>query len=47
MIYLIDNQLPVGLASHLQDQGLEAFHVSQIDAKERSINLLLSGSLDL
>jgi len=29
MIYLIDNQLPVGLVGHLQKHGLEATHVSQ------------------
>ena len=28
MIYLIDNQLPPGLAGHLQTHGLKATHVS-------------------
>jgi len=28
MIYLIDNQLPVGLVDHLQAHSLEAVHVS-------------------
>lgn len=27
MIYLIDNQLPVGLVQHLQEHGLTAMHV--------------------
>lgn len=27
MIYLIDNQLPVGLARHLQGKGLDSVHV--------------------
>jgi predicted nuclease of predicted toxin-antitoxin system len=29
MTYLIDNQLPVGLARHLQGHGLDAVHVSE------------------
>jgi predicted nuclease of predicted toxin-antitoxin system len=29
MIFLIDNQLPIGLRGHLQAHGLEAVHVSQ------------------
>lgn len=29
MIYLIDNQLPVGLVAHLKKLGLEARHVSE------------------
>lgn len=29
MIYLIDNQLPVGLVGHLKAHGLDAVHVSQ------------------
>jgi predicted nuclease of predicted toxin-antitoxin system len=28
MIYLIDNQLPVGLVDHLQAHGLESVHLS-------------------
>jgi predicted nuclease of predicted toxin-antitoxin system len=30
MIYLIDNQLPLTLARHLQLSGLEATHVSEL-----------------
>jgi predicted nuclease of predicted toxin-antitoxin system len=29
MIYLIDNQLPVGFVGHLQAHGLEALHVCE------------------
>jgi len=29
MIYLIDNQLPVGLVGHLQAHGLESLHVCE------------------
>jgi len=29
MIYLIDNQLPVGLSDHLRKHGLDTLHVSQ------------------
>ena len=30
MIFLIDNQLPAGLAAHIQSQGLDAKHVSAV-----------------
>jgi predicted nuclease of predicted toxin-antitoxin system len=36
MIYLIDNQLPVGLLGHLQAHGLEAIHVSRCGLERAS-----------
>jgi predicted nuclease of predicted toxin-antitoxin system len=36
MIYLIDNQLPVGLVGHLQTHGLEAIHVSSCGLESSS-----------
>jgi predicted nuclease of predicted toxin-antitoxin system len=38
MIYLIDNQLPVGLVGHLQGHGLDAVHVSQRDLDRATDN---------
>lgn len=40
MIYLVDNQLPLALARHLQSFGLEAAHVSEAGlerARDREI----------
>jgi predicted nuclease of predicted toxin-antitoxin system len=36
MIYLIDNQLPIGLVGHLQTHGLNAIHVSDCKLEEAS-----------
>jgi predicted nuclease of predicted toxin-antitoxin system len=36
MIYLIDNQLPVGLVEHLQRHGLKAVHVSDCELERAS-----------
>ena len=36
MIYLIDNQLPVGLVGYLQTRGLTAIHVSHCKLEQAS-----------
>ena len=36
MIYLIDNQLPVGLVEHLQALGLDTVHVSACGLEQSS-----------
>ncbi len=36
MIYLIDNQLPVGLVEHLQTHGLDVMHVSSCKLERAS-----------
>jgi predicted nuclease of predicted toxin-antitoxin system len=36
MIFLIDNQLPVGLVAHLQKHGLDAIHVTGCDLDRAS-----------
>jgi predicted nuclease of predicted toxin-antitoxin system len=36
MIYLIDNQLPVGLVEHLQTHGLDVIHVSTCRLEQAS-----------
>jgi len=38
MMYLIDNQLPVGLERHLQRHGLDALHVSSCKLERASDN---------
>jgi predicted nuclease of predicted toxin-antitoxin system len=36
MIFLIDNQLPTGLAAHFRAQGLDAKHVSDVGLETAS-----------
>jgi len=36
MIYLIDNQLPIGLVGHLQAHGLDVVHVSNCGLEQAS-----------
>jgi len=40
MIFLIDNQLPVGLARHLETHGLEAIHVSECGLEQASDQMI-------